>query len=55
MLMYQAGKNEFDIGEESHVEHFISFVEYESPDLREAELGIIEHVDQSAKGLFSRI
>ena len=46
--MNQTGENKFDISEESHVEHFVSFVEYESSDFGDTELCITEHVDKSA-------
>ena len=35
VVVYEACDDEFDVRNESHIQHFICFVEYEGPDVRE--------------------
>ena len=50
MVVYEAGDDEFDVRNESHIQHFIGFVEYEGPDVREANRGVVEQVDEPSGG-----
>jgi len=50
VLVYEAADYEFDVRDKSHIEHFISFIEDESPDVRQAKLCIAEQVDEPSRG-----
>ena len=50
VVVYEAGDDEFDVRNESHIQHFIGFVEDEGPDIRKANRGVVEQVDEPSGG-----
>jgi len=48
-ILWQRGQNPFDVGKESHVKHMIRFIEYESLDLREIQLSMLQEIEHSTR------